>query len=52
MAEGEQVPIETDLGRLDIVQGLDGIPDYEALRSRPARLRFSASLSPCARLPT
>ncbi|HKF83630.1 MAG TPA: nucleotidyltransferase [Solirubrobacterales bacterium] len=34
IAEGEQVPIETGLGRLDIVQGLDGIPDYEALRSR------------------
>ena len=34
IAEGEQVPIETDLGRLDIVQGLDGIPDYEVLRSR------------------
>lgn len=32
--DGEQVPIETDLGRLDIVQGLDGIPNYEELRSR------------------
>jgi predicted nucleotidyltransferase len=31
---GEQVAIETDLGRLDIVQGLDGIPSYEELRSR------------------
>jgi predicted nucleotidyltransferase len=34
LASGEQVAIETDLGRLDIVQGLDGVPDYEALRSR------------------
>jgi predicted nucleotidyltransferase len=34
MAGGEQVAIETDLGRLDIVQGLDGIPSYADLRSR------------------
>ena len=34
IATGEQVAIETDLGRLDIVQGLDGVPAYEELRSR------------------
>lgn len=34
LAGGEQVPIETDLGRLDVVQGLDGIPAYEQLRER------------------
>lgn len=34
LANGEQVAIETDLGRLDVVQGLDGVPTYEALRSR------------------
>jgi predicted nucleotidyltransferase len=34
LASGEQVPIETELGRLDIVQGLDGIPSYEELRAR------------------
>lgn len=34
IAGGEQVAIETDLGRLDIVQGLEGIPSYEELRSR------------------
>jgi predicted nucleotidyltransferase len=34
LASGEQVAIETDLGRLDIVQGLDGIPSYADLRSR------------------
>lgn len=34
LASGEQVAIETDLGRLDIVQGLDGIPSYEELQSR------------------
>jgi len=33
IASGEQVAIETDLGRLDIVQGLDGVPSYEDLRS-------------------
>lgn len=34
LATGEQVAIETDLGRLDIVQGLEGVPTYEELRSR------------------
>ncbi|MDQ3724706.1 MAG: nucleotidyltransferase [Actinomycetota bacterium] len=34
MASGEQVPIETDLGRLDIVQGLDGVPSYDELQQR------------------
>jgi predicted nucleotidyltransferase len=34
LASGEQVAIETDLGRLDVVQGLDGVPTYEELRSR------------------
>ncbi len=30
----EQVAIETDLGRLDVVQGLDGVPSYAELRPR------------------
>ena len=34
IASGEQVAIETDLGRLDIVQGLEGVPVYSELRSR------------------
>jgi hypothetical protein len=34
LAEGEQVMIETDLGRLDVVQGLEGVPPYEELRER------------------
>lgn len=34
LAGGEQLAIETDLGRLDVVQGLAGVPDYAALRSR------------------
>jgi hypothetical protein len=34
LASGEQVAIETDLGRLDVVQGLDGVPSYKRLRDR------------------
>lgn len=34
LASGEQVAIETDLGRLDVVQGLDGVPTYEDLHAR------------------
>lgn len=34
LAAGEQVAIETDLGRLDVVQGLDGVPSYEELRPK------------------
>jgi len=34
MASGQQVAIETDLGRLDVVQGLEGVPSYEELRAR------------------
>jgi predicted nucleotidyltransferase len=37
LASGEQVAIETELGRLDVVQGLDGIPHFEELRSRAAK---------------
>lgn len=34
LAGGDQVAIETDLGRLDVVQGLDGIPSYDELKAR------------------
>jgi hypothetical protein len=34
LASGDQVAIETELGRLDVVQGLDGVPSYSELRSR------------------
>ena len=34
LANGEQVAIETELGRLDVIQGLDGVPGYDELRSR------------------
>lgn len=37
LASGEQVPIETELGRLDVVQGLEGVPGYEELRSRAVK---------------
>jgi predicted nucleotidyltransferase len=33
LASGERVGIETDHGLLDVVQGLDGVPDYAELRS-------------------
>ncbi len=32
LSEGERVLIETDLGPLDVVQGLPGVPTYERLR--------------------
>ncbi|HEU5142230.1 MAG TPA: hypothetical protein VFU04_03635 [Solirubrobacterales bacterium] len=32
LASGERVAIETELGLLDIVQGLDGVPPYAELR--------------------
>jgi predicted nucleotidyltransferase len=37
LASGEQVAIETDLGRLDVVQGLDGIPGYDELHPRATK---------------
>ncbi len=32
LASGEQVAIETDLGRLDVVQGIEGVLPYSELR--------------------
>lgn len=34
LTEGERVEIETNLGPLDVVQGLPGVPSYDALRAR------------------
>jgi predicted nucleotidyltransferase len=34
LAAGERVQIDTQLGRLDVVQGLPGVPAYEELRVR------------------
>lgn len=43
LADGDQVAIETDLGRLDVVQGLDGVPDFEELRSRATEAEILGS---------
>jgi predicted nucleotidyltransferase len=43
LASGEQVAIETDLGRLDVVQGLDGVPSFEVLRSRATEAEILGS---------
>jgi predicted nucleotidyltransferase len=32
LASGDRVAIETEIGLLDVVQGLDGVPPYEELR--------------------
>lgn len=43
LAGGEQVAIETELGRLDVVQGLDGVPGFAELRSRAAEAEILGS---------
>jgi predicted nucleotidyltransferase len=43
LANGAQVAIETDLGRLDVVQGLDGVPTFEELRSRATEAEILGS---------
>lgn len=49
LASGEQVMIETDLGRLDVVQGLDGVPSYEELRERASRAEvLGVSVAVCS----
>ncbi len=41
--------IETDLGRLDIVQGLVGIPSYAELRSRASDVEIlGVSVAVCS----
>jgi len=37
LASGEQMAIDTDLGRLDIVQGLDGVPSFDELNPRATK---------------
>lgn len=50
LAGGEQVAIETDLGRLDVVQGLDGVPSFDELRSRAAGVEiFGIKVWVCSR---
>ncbi len=49
LASGEQVAIETDLGRLDVVQGLDGVPGYDELRSRATKTEIlGVAVAVCA----
>jgi predicted nucleotidyltransferase len=38
---GERVLIDTDLGPLDVIQGLDGIPPYAELRSRAVEVELA-----------
>jgi predicted nucleotidyltransferase len=40
LASGDQVAIETKLGRLDVVQGLDGVPSFEDLKSRATEVEI------------
>ncbi len=50
LADGDQVAIETDLGRLDVVQGLDGVPGFEELRSRAVEAQIlGATVWVCSR---
>jgi predicted nucleotidyltransferase len=49
LASGEQVAIETELGRLDVVQGLDGVPSYDELHSRATETEIlGATVEVCA----
>ncbi len=41
LSEGERVLIDTELGPLDIVQGLEGVPSYPELRSRAVEVEVA-----------
>ena len=41
LAQGERVLIETQLGPLDVVQGLDGVPPYAELRARAIEVELA-----------
>jgi predicted nucleotidyltransferase len=46
---GERVLIETDLGPLDVIQGLDGVPPYAELRLRAVEVEIaSVRVSVCS----
>jgi len=49
LATGERVAIETELGLLDVVQGLDGVPSYEELQASAAEAEILGSRLPSAR---
>lgn len=49
LADGARVQIETDLGPLDVVQGLAGVPPYEGLRSRATDVEIAGvAISVCS----
>jgi predicted nucleotidyltransferase len=49
LASGERVAIETELGQLDVVQGLDGVPTYEELRPRAKKAEvLGVSVAVCS----
>jgi hypothetical protein len=50
LAGGEQVLIETDLGRLDVVHGLEGVPPYEVLRPRAVEAEILGVMVPVCSL--
>jgi predicted nucleotidyltransferase len=43
LTDGKQVAFETDLGRLDVIQGLDGVPSFGELQSRAAKAEILGS---------
>lgn len=50
LASREQVAIETDLGRLDVVQGLEGVPSYEELREKASEAEvLGVKVAVCSR---
>ena len=50
LASGEQMMIETDLGKLDVVQGLDGVLPYAELRPRASEAEvLGVKVAVCSR---
>lgn len=43
LASDERVLIDTDLGPLDVVQGLDGVPSYAELRERAVEVSVAGA---------
>jgi predicted nucleotidyltransferase len=50
LSQGERVDIETELGPLDVVQGLPGVPSYAALRPRAIEVEISGVIVPVCSL--
>jgi predicted nucleotidyltransferase len=49
LAEGQRVQIDTDLGPLDVVQGLPGVPPYADLQSRAGEVEVAGvTISVCS----